>query len=88
MPPAVPRVSRVFTAGSDKMSAARSGFSGQPVIRCKTMAIPPSSAAQVMRFNRFDATRTANPSLLPKRFRTIANTGSRPTTAIRPHISM
>jgi hypothetical protein len=39
------------------------------------MATPPISAAQMMRFNKFDATSTARPNFLPRRSRTICKDG-------------
>jgi hypothetical protein len=51
------------------------------------MAMPPISAAQVIRLTTSEAIRVANPAPKPVRSRTRSKTGRSATAETRPHIS-
>ena len=67
---------------------ARSGTRyGRPESSWSTIATPPTSAAQVIRFTTEEATSVPSPALKPTRSRTRSNTGRFEIAATRPHIS-
>ena len=55
-----------------RVAPIKTSFSGQPVSKCSTIAMPPSSAAHVVKFSRLEAISVTTPKGMPRRVRTTA----------------